>query len=115
MLSFIRGSARRALWKATPLADKQPKKNPSSFSPFSLPRNYAVDGGVPFLSMRPQMEAAMCYSRGYKLFDDQQKKAQDQANQDRRTGVIDKLLDDANKQGDETKEATPVKDVVPAK
>jgi hypothetical protein len=35
--------------------------------------------------------------------------------QERRTGVIDKLLDDANKQGDKVKEATPVKDVAPAK
>jgi hypothetical protein len=57
----------------------------------------------------------MCYSRDFKPFDDQQKKAQEQANQERRTGVIDKLLDDANKQGEKAKEATPVKDVAPAK
>ena len=57
----------------------------------------------------------MCYSRDYKVFEDQQKKAQEQANQGRRTGVIDKLLDDANKQGDNVKEATSVKDVAPAK
>jgi hypothetical protein len=63
----------------------------------------------------PQMEDAMCYSRDYKLFDDQQQKAQEQANQERRTGVIDKLLDDANKQGDKAKEATPVRYVAPAK
>jgi hypothetical protein len=61
------------------------------------------------------MEETMCYSRDYKVFEDQQKKAQEQANQGRRTGVIDKLLDDANKQGDKVKEATPVKDVAPAK
>jgi hypothetical protein len=61
------------------------------------------------------MEETMCYSRDYKVFEDQQKKAQEQANQGRRTGVIDKLLDDANKQGDKAKEATPVKDVAPAK
>jgi hypothetical protein len=75
-----------------------------------------VDGGVAILSVRaPQMEEAMCYSRDYKVFEDQQKKAQAQANQERHTGVIDKLLDDANKQGDKAKEATPVKDVAPAK
>jgi hypothetical protein len=61
------------------------------------------------------MEETMCYSRDYKVFEDQQKKAQEQANQGRRTGVIDKLLDDANKQGDKVKEATPVKDVASAK
>jgi hypothetical protein len=60
------------------------------------------------------MEETMCYSRDYKVFEDQQK-AREQANQGRRTGVIDKLLDDANKQGDKVKEATPVKDVAPAK
>ena len=56
----------------------------------------------------------MCYSRDYQIFEDQEKKAQEQANQERRSGVIDKLLDDANKQGDKAKEI-PVKDIAPAK
>jgi hypothetical protein len=56
----------------------------------------------------------MCYSRDDKIFEDQQKKAQEQANQQRRSGVIDKLLGEANKQGDKAKEM-PVKDVAPAK
>jgi hypothetical protein len=57
----------------------------------------------------------MCYSWDYKGFEDQQKKAQEQANEERRTGVIDKLLDDANKQSDKANEATLVKDVATAK
>jgi hypothetical protein len=56
----------------------------------------------------------MCYSRDYKIFEDQQKKAQEQANQERRSGIIDKLRGDANKLGDTAKEM-PVKDIAPAK
>jgi hypothetical protein len=64
--------------------------------------------------MRSAMEDAMCYSRDYKVFEDQQKKAQEQASQERRSGAIDKLLGDANKQDDNAKKA-PVKDIAPAK
>jgi hypothetical protein len=60
------------------------------------------------------MENAMCYSRDYRIFEDQQKKAQEQANQARRSDVIDKLLGDANKQGDKAEEL-PVKDIATAK
>ncbi|MFL6816239.1 MAG: hypothetical protein ACJ8EK_19635 [Bradyrhizobium sp.] len=59
------------------------------------------------------MEDAMCYSRDYRIFDKKAKEAREQ--QERRTGVIDKLLADANKQGENAKEATPVKDIAPAK
>ena len=40
----------------------------------------------------------MCYSRDYMSFEDQQKKAQEQGNQDRRTETINKLRDEAHKQ-----------------
>jgi hypothetical protein len=39
----------------------------------------------------------MCYSRDYMSFEDQQKKAQEQANQDRRNETINKLREDANR------------------
>ncbi len=59
----------------------------------------------------------MCYSKDYKIFDEQQKKkeADTQLRRERQTGVIDTMLDDANKQAEKAKEATPVKDVAPAK
>lgn len=61
----------------------------------------------------PHMEDAMCYSRDYRIFDD--RKAQE-TRQERRAGVIDRLLEDANKHGGKTKaEEPPVKDIVPAK
>jgi len=56
----------------------------------------------------------MCYSRDYRIFDDM-KKAED-TRQERRTEVIDRLLDDANKQGEKTKAEGPaMKDIAPAK
>jgi hypothetical protein len=59
-------------------------------------------------------EDAMCYSKDYWLHE--QKKAEEaRARQERRAGVVDKMLDDANKQGDRLKDATPVTDVAPAK
>jgi hypothetical protein len=52
----------------------------------------------------------MCYSKDYKIFDDR-KKAED-ARQERRAGVIDGLLDEANKHGKKIKvEGPPVKDI----
>jgi hypothetical protein len=65
--------------------------------------------------MVPQMEDAMCYSRDYKLFEDQQKKADAQFKRQRQSGVLDTMLNDANKKAEEAKEATPTKDVAPAK
>ena len=57
----------------------------------------------------------MCYARDYKVFDDQ-KKAEDTVVQERRAGLIDRLLNAANKHGEKTKaEGTPVKEVAPAK
>jgi len=60
------------------------------------------------------MEDAMCYSRDYRNFDDK-KKAED-TRQERRAGVIERLLGDANKHSKKPKvEEPPVKDIAPAK
>ncbi len=58
----------------------------------------------------------MCYAKDYKVFDDQKKAEDTQVVQERRAGLIDRLLNAANKHGEKTKaEGTPVKEVVPAK
>lgn len=60
----------------------------------------------------------MCHARDFRMFEDRkQEKVEDaQLMQDRRAGVIDSLLSDANKQGEKTKpEGTPVKEIAPAK
>ena len=58
----------------------------------------------------------MCYAKDYKVFDDQKKAEDTQVVQERRAGLIDRLLNAANKQGERTKaEGTPVKEVAPAK
>jgi len=64
------------------------------------------------------MEDAMCYPRDYKIFDDEEQKKTEEARltQERRAGVSDSLLTQANKRGESTKaEATPAKDIAPAK
>jgi hypothetical protein len=56
----------------------------------------------------------MCFSREYRSFE--QKKAEEaKVQQQRRAGVIDEMLNEANKEAEQPKEATPVKDVAPAK
>ena len=58
----------------------------------------------------------MCWEMDYKLFAEQKKAQETRVKQEQRAGVIDKLLNDANKQGEKTKvEGTPVKEVAPAK
>ena len=63
-----------------------------------------------------EMEDPMCWEVDYKFFAEQ-KKAQDaRIKQEQRAGVIDRLLNDANTQGEKPEvEATPVKEVAPAK
>jgi hypothetical protein len=61
------------------------------------------------------MEDPMCWEIDYKFFAEQQKKAQEaRIKQEQRAGVIDRLLTEANEQGEKTEE-TPVKEVAPAK
>ena len=57
----------------------------------------------------------MCCSRNYLAFQDQARKAQEQAAEDRRTGVIDKLQDEANKYAEHNKETTAGESLAPAK
>ena len=62
------------------------------------------------------MEDAMCYAKDYKFFDDQKKAEDTQVVQERRAGLIDRLLNAANTAGEKTKaEGTQVKEVAPAK
>jgi hypothetical protein len=58
----------------------------------------------------------MCYARDYKIFDDQKKVEETRVMQERRAGVIDRLLNEASKQGEKTKaEGMRVNDAAPVK
>ena len=58
----------------------------------------------------------MCWEMDYNLFAEQKKAQETRIKQEQRAGVIDKLLNDANKQGEKTNlEGTPVKEVALAK
>ena len=58
----------------------------------------------------------MCYAKDYRFFDDQKKAEDTRVVQERRAGLIDRLLNAANKHGEKAKaEGTPVKEVAPAK
>jgi hypothetical protein len=62
------------------------------------------------------MEDSMCYEIDYQIFAAQRKAQEARIKQERRAGVIDQLLSDADKQGDDTKiERTPVNEVISAK
>jgi hypothetical protein len=72
--------------------------------------------GVGMPLVPSEMEDPMCWEIDYKFFAEQ-KKAQDaRIKQEQRAGVIDRLLNDANTQGEKPEvEATPVKEAAPAK
>ena len=58
----------------------------------------------------------MCWEIDYRFFAAQKKAQETRIKQEQRAGVIDQLLNEANKQGDDTKtEGTPVNEVIPAK
>jgi hypothetical protein len=62
------------------------------------------------------MEDLMCWEMDYKLFADGKKAQETRTKQEQRAGVIDRLLNEANKQGEEANaEGTLVKEVAPAK
>jgi hypothetical protein len=61
------------------------------------------------------MEDSMCWGRDYKFFAEQKKAQETQIKQARRAGLIDRLLNEANKQGEKTAEETAVKEAAPAK
>jgi hypothetical protein len=58
----------------------------------------------------------MCWEIDYKLFAEQKKAQAIWIEKERRAGVIDQLLNEANKQGERSNvEGTPVKETAPAK
>ena len=62
------------------------------------------------------MEDTMCWEIDYKLFAEQKKAQEIRIEQERRAGVIDQLLNEANKQGEPSNvEGTPAKETAPAK
>jgi protein-disulfide isomerase len=62
------------------------------------------------------MEDSMCYEIDYQILAAQKKAQEARIKQEQRAGVIDQLLNEANKQGDKTNvEGTPVEEVAPAK
>jgi hypothetical protein len=60
------------------------------------------------------MEDSMCWEMDYQFFAEQKKARETQIKQEQRAGVIDNLLNEANKQA-ENVEATPANEVVPAR
>jgi hypothetical protein len=62
------------------------------------------------------MEDPMCWEIDRQFFTEQKKAHENRIKQEQRAGVIDRLLNEANKQGEKTNvEGTLVKDVAPAK
>jgi hypothetical protein len=62
------------------------------------------------------MEDQMCWEMDYRFLAEQKKAQQTRAEQEQREGVIKALLNEANKQGDNTKaEASEVREAAPAK
>ena len=62
------------------------------------------------------MEGSMCWEIDYKFFAELEKTRETRTKQEERAGVIDSLLNEANKQSDKTNiEGTTIKEVAPAK
>ena len=61
------------------------------------------------------MEDAMCHSSDYYWMAKAKKAEEARAEQQRRAGQIDKMLSEANKQAEESKDPAAAKDVAPAK
>ena len=57
----------------------------------------------------------MCYGRDYRRIIEAEKAEEARVQQQRRAGQIDKMLDEANKQAEESKDPAAAKDVAPAK
>jgi hypothetical protein len=61
------------------------------------------------------MEDCMCWEIDYKFFEEQKKAQEKKVKEERRAGVINSLLNEANAQGEQPAEATPEKEIAPAK
>jgi hypothetical protein len=58
----------------------------------------------------------MCWETDYPFFAEQKRAQETRIKQEQRAGVIDRLLSDANKQGETINpDATPAKEAAPAK
>ena len=57
----------------------------------------------------------MCYGRDYYRIIEAEKAEEAKLQQQRRAGQIDKILSEANKQAEESKDPAAAKDVAPAK
>ena len=66
------------------------------------------------LQVPSPMEDLMCWEMDYRFFAEQKKAQETRIKEEQRAGVIDKLLSEATKQSESTN-ATPVKQVAPAK
>jgi hypothetical protein len=90
--------------------------SPSKSGGYQGARNCGVYCRVVMPLVPSRMEDSMCYEIDYEIFAAQRKAQEARIKQEQRAGVIDKLLNEANKQGDDTKtEGTPVNEVIPAK
>jgi protein-disulfide isomerase len=66
--------------------------------------------------VQSQMEDSMCWEIDYKFLAEHKKAQETRIKQEQRVGIIDQLLNEANKQGEKTNvEGTPVQEVAPAK
>jgi hypothetical protein len=61
------------------------------------------------------IEDAMCWEMDYKFLAKQRKAQETRIKQERRAGLIDELLNQANTRTEKTAEETPVKEAAPAK
>jgi len=57
----------------------------------------------------------MCWEMDYRFLAEQKKAQEARIKQEQRDGVIDQLLNDANKQAEKTNEVTPITEIAPAK
>ena len=57
----------------------------------------------------------MCWEIDYRFFEEQRKAQEKKIKEEQRAGVVDQLLKEANKQAEEPAEATPIKEIAPAK
>jgi hypothetical protein len=77
---------------------------------------YAIISALLRRWFHQQMEDPMCWEIDYKFFAEQKKAQEARTKQEQRTGVIDRLLNEAHQQGDTPHvEAPQVKEVAPAK
>ena len=69
-----------------------------------------------FGAVPSRMEDIMCWEMDYQFFAEQKKAQEARIKQEQRAGVIDQLLNDANKHSEKTNvEATPATEVASAK